>query len=48
MDAERLAAVEEQLETLKRIISLKNDQISALQSALAEADVEAENAGYRA
>ena len=42
MDAERLAAVEEQLETLKRIISLKNDQISALQSALAEADVEAE------
>ncbi len=42
MDAERLAALEEQLETLKRIISLKNDQISALQSALAEADVEAE------
>ncbi|MCX2976291.1 type IV pilus assembly protein FimV [Candidatus Marimicrobium litorale] len=42
MDAERLAAVEEQLETLKRIISLKNDQISALQSALAAVDVEAE------
>ena len=42
MNAERLAAVEEQLETLKRIISLKNDQISALQNALAAADVEAE------
>ncbi|MDG2410945.1 MAG: FimV/HubP family polar landmark protein [Halioglobus sp.] len=42
IDAERLAALEDQLETLKRIISLKNDQISALQNALAEADVEAE------
>lgn len=37
---ERLAAVEEQLETLKRIVSLKDDQIAALQSALAEAGVE--------
>jgi pilus assembly protein FimV len=36
---ERLAAAEEQLETLQRIVSLKDDQIAALQNALAEAGV---------
>jgi pilus assembly protein FimV len=33
---ERLGAMEEQVETLQRIVSLKDDQIAALQSALAE------------
>lgn len=33
----RLAALEQQLETLQRIVSLKDDQIAALQSALADA-----------
>lgn len=33
----RLAALEQQLETLQRIVSLKDDQIAALQDALAEA-----------
>jgi pilus assembly protein FimV len=37
---ERLVAAEEQLETLKRIVSLKDDQIAALQSALVDAGVE--------
>ena len=36
----RLAQAQEQLETLKRIVSLKDDQIAALQHALAEAGVE--------
>jgi len=35
---ERLAALEEQLQTLQRIVSLKDDQIAALQDALKEAD----------
>ena len=34
---ERLAALEQQLETLQRIVSLKDDQIAALQSALKDA-----------
>ena len=34
---ERLAALEQQLETLQRIVALKDDQIAALQSALKEA-----------
>lgn len=34
---ERLAALEQQLETLQRIVSLKDDQISALQTALKDA-----------
>lgn len=38
-EQERLAAAEEQLETLKRIVSLKDDQIAALQNALADAGV---------
>lgn len=38
---ERLAAAEEQLQTLQRIVSLKDDQIAALQSALADAGVDA-------
>jgi pilus assembly protein FimV len=33
----RLAALEQQLETLQRIVSLKDDQIAALQNALADA-----------
>ena len=33
---ERLGAMEEQVETLQRIVSLKDDQIAALQNALAE------------
>ena len=42
-DAEaRLDAAEEQLETLKRIVTLKDDQIAALQNALADAGVDAE------
>jgi len=36
---ERLAAIEEQLASLQRIVSLKDDQIAALQGALAEAGV---------
>ena len=36
---ERLLVAEQQLETLQRIISLKDDQIAALQSALAAAGV---------
>jgi len=35
----RLAAIEEQLATLQRIVSLKDDQIASLQGALAEAGV---------
>jgi pilus assembly protein FimV len=35
----RLAAIEEQLANLQRIVSLKDDQIAALQGALAEAGV---------
>ena len=35
---QRLGAMEQQVETLQRIVSLKDDQIAALQSALAEAD----------
>jgi pilus assembly protein FimV len=35
--AQRLAAMEQQVETLQRIVSLKDDQIAALQEALAEA-----------
>jgi len=38
----QLAAAEEQLETLKRIVSLKDDQIAALQNALADAGVDAD------
>jgi pilus assembly protein FimV len=34
---QRLAAMEQQLETLQRIVSLKDDQISALQTALKDA-----------
>ncbi len=34
---ERLAALEQQLETLQRIVALKDDQIAALQSALTDA-----------
>ncbi|MEH6634809.1 MAG: FimV/HubP family polar landmark protein [Halioglobus sp.] len=34
---ERLAAMEQQLQTLQRIVTLKDDQIAALQNALAEA-----------
>ncbi len=34
---ERLAALEQQLETLQRIVSLKDDQIAALQDALTDA-----------
>ncbi|MEZ5572374.1 MAG: FimV/HubP family polar landmark protein [Halioglobus sp.] len=34
---ERLAALEQQLETLQRIVSLKDDQIAALQDALKDA-----------
>jgi pilus assembly protein FimV len=41
-DEDRLAAMEQQLETLQRIVSLKDDQISALQSALKEAGASAE------
>ncbi len=37
---ERLVAAQEQLETLKRIVSLKDDQIAALQNALADAGVD--------
>lgn len=40
--AERLGAMEEQVETLQRIVSLKDDQIAALQSALAEKEGAAE------
>lgn len=35
--AEQLASMEQQVETLQRIVSLKDDQIAALQQALAEA-----------
>lgn len=38
----RLAEAEQELETLKRIVSLKDDQIAALQNALAEAGVESD------
>ena len=34
---QRLAAMEQQVETLQRIVNLKDDQIAALQSALADA-----------
>ena len=40
----RLQAMTEQLNTLQRIVSLKDDQIAALQNALAEANVEAPQA----
>ncbi|NQX88357.1 MAG: hypothetical protein HRT77_06810 [Halioglobus sp.] len=40
--AGRLASAERELETLKRIVSLKDDQIAALQNALAEAGVESD------
>jgi pilus assembly protein FimV len=36
--AARMVALEQQLETMQRIVSLKDEQIAALQSALAEAD----------
>lgn len=36
---QRLAAIEEQLATLQRIVTLKDDQIAALQGALADAGV---------
>ena len=36
--AERVIAMEQQVETLERIVSLKDDQIAALQAALTEAD----------
>ncbi|MAT93260.1 MAG: hypothetical protein CME59_11735 [Halioglobus sp.] len=36
--AGRLASLEQQVETLQRIVDLKDDQIAALQSALAEQD----------
>jgi pilus assembly protein FimV len=42
---ERLAAIEEQLATLQRIVSLKDDQIAALQGALANAGVVAGEKG---
>ncbi|MEH6581675.1 MAG: FimV/HubP family polar landmark protein [Halioglobus sp.] len=35
---ERLTAMEQQVETLQRIVSLKDDQISALQTALTDTD----------
>jgi pilus assembly protein FimV len=38
---QRLAAIEEQLATLQRIVTLKDDQIAALQGALANAGVTA-------
>lgn len=46
--AERLAAIEEQLATLQRIVSLKDDQIAALQGALAEAGVATPDKGTSA
>ncbi len=45
---ERLAAIEEQLATLQRIVSLKDDQIAALQGALAEAGVATADKGTTA
>ena len=36
--SDRLTAMEQQVETLQRIVSLKDDQIAALQSALTESD----------
>jgi pilus assembly protein FimV len=39
--AQRLQAMEQQVETLQRIVSLKDDQIAALQGALAESGGEA-------
>lgn len=38
--AEQLASMEQQVETLQRIVNLKDDQIAALQNALAEAGAE--------
>jgi pilus assembly protein FimV len=40
--AQRLQAMEQQVETLQRIVSLKDDQIAALQGALAESGGEAD------
>ena len=40
---DRLGAMAEQVDTLERIVSLKDDQIAALQSALAEANAKAED-----
>lgn len=37
-DTGRVAAMEQQLETLQRIVNLKDEQIAALQAALADAD----------
>jgi pilus assembly protein FimV len=45
---QRLVAMEQQVETLQRIVSLKDDQIAALQSALAEADGSADDDGEAA
>jgi pilus assembly protein FimV len=41
----RLAALEQQLETLQRIVSLKDDQIAALQNALSDAGAAAPEVG---
>ncbi len=38
---ERVVAMEQQVETLQRIVSLKDEQIAALQQALADAEAEA-------
>jgi pilus assembly protein FimV len=45
---QRLVAMEQQVETLQRIVSLKDDQIAALQSALAEADASTDADGEAA
>ncbi len=45
---ERLAAIEEQLATLQRIVSLKDDQIAALQGALAKPALAAADTGATA
>ncbi len=44
----RLDAMAEQVETLERIVSIKDDQIAALQNALAEAQAGAGQAGEQA
>lgn len=46
--AQQLAAMERQVETLQRIVSLKDEQIAALQAALAEAEGGAGQAGSAA
>ncbi len=45
---DRLGAMAEQVDTLERIVSLKDDQIAALQSALAEANAKADGASSAA